>query len=260
MMQQTLDALAALKCTPSVGSAAALRLWSYKTGIPALDALIPGWPVGVSEIQGLPSAGKTTLSYLAMAEAQKAGRLAALVDTEHAFAPTWAAEQGVDLDRLLIVQPKDSRDALSAFDSFSRCPGVGVLVFDSTRVTDCERYTPGWDNHDILENIAGVVSATIPRMTENRMAVLMLSQFKDKPGITFGRTIGSTGGLPLEHFSKLRVEIARSATIRAQDGSGEKIDTRKIAVLKNKATGVLGAVPWMTRSAWIDSFSKEDEG
>jgi recombination protein RecA len=209
------------------------------TGSIALDVAlgIGGLPRGrVVEIYGPESSGKTTLALHAVANAQKAGGIAAFIDAEHALDPEYAKALGVDTDALLVSQPDTGEQALEIADMLIRSGALDVLVIDSVAalVPRAEIEGEMGDNHvglqarlmsQALRKIAGALS------NANTTAIF-INQLREKIGVMFGSPETTTGGKALKFYASVRLDVRRIETLK--DG-GEAVGNRtRVKVVKNK--------------------------
>ncbi|OGV64531.1 MAG: recombinase RecA [Lentisphaerae bacterium RIFOXYB12_FULL_65_16] len=213
---------------------------TISTGALSLDIAlgIGGLPRGrVIEIYGPESSGKTTLCLHVVANAQKAGGLAAYIDTEHALDPTYAGIIGVNTVDLLVSQPDCGEDALNIAETLVRSNSIDVLVIDSVAalVPRAEIEGQMGDSHVGLQ--ARLMSQALRKLTgaiaKSRTSVIFTNQIREKIGVMFGNPETTTGGRALKFYASVRLEIRRIATIKAP--SGEALGNRtKVKVVKNK--------------------------
>ncbi|SRR5579884_1837465 len=209
------------------------------TGSISLDwALgVGGFPRGrVIEIFGPESSGKTTLALECIAQAQKAGGMAAFIDAEHALDPVYAKKLGVDVDNLLISQPDYGEQALEIAEALVRSGAIDVLVVDSVAalVPKAELDGEMGDSHmglqarlmsQALRKITGIVS-------KSQTCLIFINQIRDKIGVMFGNPETTTGGRALKFYASVRADIRRTNVIK--DGE-EVIGSRtKVKIVKNK--------------------------
>lgn len=209
------------------------------TGSLALDLAlgIGGIPRGrITEIFGSEASGKTTLAQHIIAEAQKAGGIAAYIDAEHAFDPTYAANCGVKLSELLISQPDTGEQALEIAETLVRSGAVDVIVIDSVAALAPRAEIEGemGDAHVGLQ--ARLMSQALRKLTaaigRSRTAVIFINQLREKVGIVFGNPEITPGGRALKFYSSVRIDLRRGDAIK--QGS-EIVGTRvKARVVKNK--------------------------
>jgi recombination protein RecA len=223
-----------------LGEAAALRDVSViSTGALPLDLAlgVGGIPKGrVVEIYGPESAGKTTLALHIVAEAQKAGGVAAFVDAEHALDPIYASRIGVNIDELLISQPDTGEQALEIVEVLVRSGAVDVIVIDSVAalVPKAEIEGEMGDAHVGLQ--ARLMSQALRKLTaaisKSNCAVVFLNQLREKVGIMFGNPETQPGGRALKFYSSVRLDIRKVETIKSGlDSIGARA---KVKVVKNK--------------------------
>ncbi len=213
---------------------------TISTGALALDIGlgIGGVPRGrVVEIYGPESSGKTTLCLHVIANAQKAGGVAAIIDAEHAIDPQYAGKIGVSIDDLLISQPDCGEDALNIAESLIRSNALDVLVIDSVAalVPRAEIEGQMGDSHMGLQ--ARLMSQALRKITgaisRSRTCVIFTNQIRSKIGVMFGSPETTTGGNALKFYSSIRLDIRRIGAIKSS--SGEVIGNRtKVKVVKNK--------------------------
>ena len=209
------------------------------TGALALDVAlgIGGIPKGrVTEIFGSEASGKTTLAQHIMAEAQKAGGIAAYIDVEHAFDPIYAANCGVNLHDLLISQPDTGEQALEITETLVRSGAVDVIVIDSVAALAPRAEIEGemGDAHVGLQ--ARLMSQALRKLSaaisKSGTAVVFINQLREKVGIVFGNPEVTPGGRALKFYSSVRIDLRRGESIKQ---GTEMIGTRvKARVVKNK--------------------------
>ena len=209
------------------------------TGSISFDAAlgVGGFPRGrVVEIFGPESSGKTTLALQVIAEAQKAGGMAAFVDAEHALDPIYARKLGVDVDNLLVSQPDYGEQALEIAEALVRSNAIDVLVVDSVAalVPKAELEGEMGDSHMGLQ--ARLMSQALRKLTgivsKSRTCLVFINQIREKIGVMFGNPETTTGGRALKFYSSVRVDIRRIAAIK--DGDLVVGSRTKIKVVKNK--------------------------
>ena len=209
------------------------------TGSISFDAAlgVGGVPRGrVIEIFGPESSGKTTITLQIIAEAQKAGGLAAFVDAEHALDPQYARKLGVDTDNLLISQPDYGEQALEITEALVRSGAIDVLVVDSVAalVPKAELDGEMGDSHMGLQ--ARLMSQALRKLTgtvaKSRTCLIFINQIRDKIGVMFGNPETTTGGRALKFYSSVRIDIRRIGAVKEGDvivGS-----RTKVKIVKNK--------------------------
>ena len=212
---------------------------SIPTGSIGLDAAIGigGYPRGrVIEIFGPESSGKTTLAIHAIAEAQKLGGIAAIIDAEHAFDRTYAENLGVDVNSLLISQPDCGEQALEIADSLIRSGALDIIVIDSVAALTPKAEIEG-DMGDAKMGLqARLMSQALRKLTANisktNTCVIFINQLREKIGVMFGNPETTTGGNALKFYASLRLDVRRIGQIKdGDDVTGGRI---KVKVVKNK--------------------------
>lgn len=209
------------------------------TGSISLDyALgVGGYPRGrIVEIYGPESSGKTTLAIHAIAEAQKQGGIAAIIDAEHAFDRFYAASLGVNVDELLISQPDNGEQALDIADQLIRSAAVDVIVVDSVAALTPKAELEG----DMGENKVGLqarlMSQALRKLTatinKTNTTCIFINQLREKIGVMFGNPETTTGGNALKFYSSVRLDIRKSSLIK--DGDNVIGNEVKVKVVKNK--------------------------
>ena len=198
---------------------------------------VGGFPRGrVVEIFGPESSGKTTITLQVIAEAQKAGGMAAFVDAEHALDPVYAKKLGVDVDNLLVSQPDYGEQALEIAEALVRSGAIDVLVVDSVAalVPKAELDGEMGDSHMGLQ--ARLMSQALRKLTgivsKSRTCLVFINQIREKIGVMFGNPETTTGGRALKFYASVRVDIRRIAAIKEGDiVTGSRT---KVKVVKNK--------------------------
>ncbi|MDR0937783.1 MAG: recombinase RecA [Mediterranea sp.] len=209
------------------------------TGSIGLNAAlgVGGYPRGrIIEIYGPESSGKTTLAIHAIAEAQKAGGIAAFIDAEHAFDRFYAAKLGVDVDNLLISQPDNGEQALEIADQLIHSSAIDIIVIDSVAALTPKAEIEG----DMGENKVGLqarlMSQALRKLTasvsKTRTTCIFINQLREKIGVMFGNPETTTGGNALKFYSSVRLDIRPGQQIK----DGEEVLGRqtKVKVVKNK--------------------------
>ena len=209
------------------------------TGSIALDIAlgIGGLPRGrIVEIYGPESSGKTTLALHAIANVQKAGGIAAIIDAEHALDPTYASGLGVDLDSLYVSQPDTGEQALEITDTLVRSGAVDLIVIDSVAalVPRAEIEGEMGDSHVGLQ--ARLMSQALRKMagalSQTGTTAIFINQLREKIGVMFGSPETTTGGKALKFYSSVRLDIRRIETLK---GGTEAVGNRtRVKVVKNK--------------------------
>jgi recombination protein RecA len=209
------------------------------TGAISFDAAlgVGGVPRGrVIEIFGPESSGKTTIALQVVAEAQKAGGMAAFVDAEHALDPIYAKKLGVDVDNLLVSQPDYGEQALEIAEALVRSGAIDVLVVDSVAalVPKAELDGEMGDSHVGLQ--ARLMSQALRKLTgivaKSRTCLIFINQIREKIGVMFGNPETTTGGRALKFYSSVRIDIRRIGAIK--DGDQVVGNRTKVKIVKNK--------------------------
>jgi recombination protein RecA len=209
------------------------------TGSISFDAAlgVGGVPRGrVVEIFGPESSGKTTITLQIIAEAQKAGGLAAFVDAEHALDPIYAKKLGVDVDNLLVSQPDYGEQALEIVDALVRSGAIDVLVVDSVAALVPKAEIDGemGDSHVGLQ--ARLMSQALRKLTgtvaKSRTCLIFINQIREKIGVMFGNPETTTGGRALKFYSSVRIDIRRIGAVK--DGESVVGSRTKTKIVKNK--------------------------
>ncbi len=209
------------------------------TGAIALDVAlgIGGLPRGrVVEIYGPEGSGKTTVALHAVANAQKAGGIAAFIDAEHALDPEYAKKLGVDTDGLLVSQPDTGEQALEIADMLIRSSAIDVVVIDSVSalVPRAEIEGEMGDSHVGLQ--ARLMSQALRKLTgaisQTKTTVIFINQLREKVGVMFGSPETTSGGRALKFYSSVRLDVRRIETLK--DGTEPVGSRTRIKVVKNK--------------------------
>ncbi len=205
----------------------------------SLDAAIGvgGVPRGrVIEIYGPESSGKTTLALHIVAEAQKAGGVAAYIDAEHAMDAEYAGKLGVDIDQLLISQPDSGEQALEIAEALVRSNGVDVIVVDSVAALVPRAELDGEMGDSLPGLQARLMSQALRKLTaivaQSNTCFIFINQIREKIGVMFGSPETTTGGRALKFYSSLRLDIRRIGAIK--DGDRVVGNRTKVKVAKNK--------------------------
>jgi recombination protein RecA len=211
------------------------------TGAIALDVAlgIGGLPRGrVVEIYGPESSGKTTVALHAVANAQKAGGIAAFIDAEHALDPEYAKKLGVDTDALLVSQPDTGEQALEIADMLIRSGAIDIVVIDSVAalVPRAEIEGEMGDSHVGLQ--ARLMSQALRKMTgainQTGTTAIFINQLREKIGVMFGSPETTTGGKALKFYASVRLDVRRIETLK--DGSDPVGNRTRVKVVKNKVS------------------------
>jgi recombination protein RecA len=246
------EKLKALKVTldrldKSFGKGAVMRLGDepaekmevIKTGSISLNRAlgVGGFPKGrVVEIYGPESSGKTTLAIHAIAEAQKAGGIAAIIDAEHAFDQFYAQNLGVDIENLLISQPDNGEQALEIADNLIRSGAIDIIVIDSVAALTPKAEIEGEMGDNQMGLQARLMSKALRKLTgtisKANTCCIFINQLREKIGVMFGNPETTTGGNALKFYSSVRVDIRRSSAIKNAD---KVLGNRtRVKIVKNK--------------------------
>ena len=198
---------------------------------------IGGYPRGrVIEIYGPESSGKTTLAIHAIAEAQKTGGIAAIIDAEHAFDRTYAKNLGVNVDTLLISQPDNGEQALEIADNLIRSGAIDIIVIDSVAALTPKAEIEGEMGDSKVGLQARLMSQALRKLTANisrtNTCCIFINQLREKIGIMFGNPETTTGGNALKFYASVRLDIRRTTQIK--DGDEALGNHVKVKVVKNK--------------------------
>ena len=198
---------------------------------------IGGYPKGrVIEIFGPESSGKTTLAIHAIAEAQKAGGIAAFIDAEHAFDRTYAQKLGVDIDELLISQPDNGEQALEIADHLIRSSAIDIVVIDSVAALTPKAEIEGEMGEAKMGLQARLMSQALRKLTasisKTRTVCIFINQLRDKIGVVYGNPETTTGGNALKFYASVRIDIRKASVIK--DGEEQLGARAKVKIVKNK--------------------------
>ncbi len=222
-----------------MGDAAVDDVASIPSGSIALDMAIGvgGFPRGrVVEIYGPESSGKTTLAIHAIAQAQKAGGIAAFIDAEHAFDRFYAEKLGVDIENLLISQPDNGEQALEITDHLIRSGAIDIIVIDSVAALTPKSEIEGEMGDSKMGLQARLMSQALRKLTANisktKTCCIFINQLREKIGVMFGNPETTTGGNALKFYASVRIDIRRISQIKEGD---EVIGNRtRVKIIKNK--------------------------
>ena len=198
---------------------------------------IGGYPKGrVIEIFGPESSGKTTLAIHAIAEAQKAGGIAAFIDAEHAFDSAYAQKLGVDIDELLISQPDNGEQALEIADHLIRSSAIDIVVIDSVAALTPKAEIEGEMGESKMGLQARLMSQALRKLTasisKTRTVYIFINQLRDKIGVVYGNPETTTGGNALKFYASVRIDIRKASVIK--DGEEQLGARAKVKIVKNK--------------------------
>jgi len=209
------------------------------TGSIGLDVAlgVGGYPRGrIIEIYGPESSGKTTLAIHAIAEAQKAGGIAAFIDAEHAFDRFYAQKLGVDVDNLWISQPDNGEQALEIADQLIRSSAIDILVVDSVAALTPKKEIEGDMGDSNVGLQARLMSQALRKLTstisKTNTCCIFINQLREKIGVMFGNPETTTGGNALKFYSSVRLDIRRVTSIK--DGDNVIGNQVRVKVVKNK--------------------------
>ncbi len=241
-LQLTLD-----KLDKTYGKGAVMRLGdevveeidAIPSGSLGLDIAlgVGGYPRGrVIEIYGPESSGKTTLTLHAIAEAQKAGGIAAFIDAEHAFDRYYAQNLGIDVENLIISQPDHGEQALEIADNLIRSGAVDIVVIDSVAALTPKSEIEGEMGDSKMGLHARLMSQALRKLTgsisKTKCTVIFINQLREKIGVMFGNPEVTTGGNALKFYASMRLDIRRRTQIK--DGDNVIGNMTKVKVVKNK--------------------------
>ena len=198
---------------------------------------VNGYPKGrIIEIFGPESSGKTTLTLHAIAEAQKAGGIAAFIDAEHAFDRNYAEKLGVDIENLIISQPDNGEQALEIAENLIRSRAIDIVVIDSVAALTPKSEIEGEMGDSKMGLHARLMSQALRKLTgtisKTHCTVFFINQLREKIGVMFGNPETTTGGNALKFYASVRLDIRRSTQIK--DGENVLGNRTKVKIVKNK--------------------------
>nr|WP_322623414.1 recombinase RecA [uncultured Flavobacterium sp.] len=198
---------------------------------------VNGYPRGrIIEIYGPESSGKTTLTLHAIAEAQKAGGIAAFIDAEHAFDRHYAVKLGVDVENLIISQPDNGEQALEIAENLIRSGAIDIVVIDSVAALTPKSEIEGEMGDSKMGLHARLMSQALRKLTatinKTNCTVFFINQLREKIGVMFGNPETTTGGNALKFYASVRLDIRKSSQIK--DGDSVIGNRTKVKVVKNK--------------------------
>lgn len=198
---------------------------------------VGGYPRGrVIEIYGPESSGKTTLAIHAIAEAQKAGGVAAVIDAEHAFDRFYAEKLGVNTDDLLISQPSSGEEALEIAEQLIRSSAVDIIVIDSVAALTPKKEIEGDMGDSNVGLQARLMSQALRKLTsaisKTNTTCIFINQLREKIGVMFGNPETTTGGNALKFYASVRIDIRKGAALK--DGEELTGNQTRVKVVKNK--------------------------
>ena len=222
-----------------MGDKAVEEVETISSGSLGLDLAlgVNGYPRGrVIEIYGPESSGKTTLTLHAIAEAQKAGGIAAFIDAEHAFDRSYAEKLGVDIENLIISQPDNGEQALEIAENLIRSGAIDIVVIDSVAALTPKSEIEGEMGDSKMGLHARLMSQALRKLTgtisKTKCTVFFINQLREKIGVMFGNPETTTGGNALKFYASVRLDIRRSTQIK--DGDNVLGNRTKVKVVKNK--------------------------
>lgn len=222
-----------------MGDKAVEEVETISSGSLGLDLAlgVGGYPRGrVIEIYGPESSGKTTLTLHAIAEAQKAGGIAAFIDAEHAFDRNYAEKLGVDIENLIISQPDNGEQALEIAENLIRSGAIDIVVIDSVAALTPKSEIEGEMGDSKMGLHARLMSQALRKLTgtisKTNCTVFFINQLREKIGVMFGNPETTTGGNALKFYASVRLDIRRSTQIK--DGENVLGNRTKVKVVKNK--------------------------
>ena len=198
---------------------------------------VGGYPRGrIIEIYGPESSGKTTLAIHAIAEAQRMGGIAAIIDAEHAFDRFYAQKLGVDIDNLLISQPDNGEQALEIADSLIRSSAIDIIVIDSVAALTPKAEIEGEMGDNKVGLQARLMSQALRKLTsaisKTKTTCIFINQLREKIGVMFGNPETTTGGNALKFYASVRLDIRRVSQLKdGEDAIGNSV---RVKVVKNK--------------------------
>lgn len=222
-----------------LGNDSAVRIEGIPTGSLSLDIALGGQgiPRGrIIEIFGPESSGKTTLALHVIAQAQRSGGVAAIIDAEHAFDPSWGKKLGVQLDSLLVSQPSSGEEAMQITEMLVKSNAVDVVVVDSVAALVPKQELEGeiGDSHIGLQ--ARLMSQACRKLTgaiaKSKTAVIFINQIREKIGVMFGSPETTPGGRALKFYSSCRIDVRRIGQLKdGEEVIGQRVRTK---IVKNK--------------------------
>jgi len=223
----------------ALGSEHFAKIEGIPTGSLSLDVALggKGIPRGrVVEIFGPESSGKSTLALHVVAQAQRAGGIAAYIDAEHALDPTWAKKLGVELETLLVSQPSSGEEAMHITEMLIKSNAVDVIVIDSVAALVPQKELEGEIGDQHVGAQARLMSQSLRKLTgaiaKSKTAVIFINQIREKIGVMFGSPETTTGGRALKFYASIRLDVRRIETLK--DGSEMVGNRTRVKVVKNK--------------------------
>jgi recombination protein RecA len=222
-----------------LGGESQLKIEGISTGSLSLDVALGGigLPRGrIIEIFGPESSGKTTLALHVAAEAQRAGGIAAIIDAEHAFDPTWAKKVGVELESLLVSQPSSGEEAMQICEMLVKSNAVDVIIVDSVAALVPKQELEGeiGDSHVGLQ--ARLMSQSMRKLTgaiaKSKSVVILINQIREKIGVMFGSPETTPGGRALKFYASCRIDVRRIGALKeGEETVGQRV---RCKIVKNK--------------------------
>src|SRR3954454_12390376 len=222
-----------------LGEDSTQEVQGISTGALSLDIALggKGLPRGrIVEVFGPEASGKTTVTLHALAQAQRAGGVAAFIDAEHALDPSWAKKIGVDLESLLVSQPSSAEEALKIAEMLIKSNAVDIIVIDSVAALVPRAEVEGEIGDSHMGVQARLMSEALrilnPTIAKTKTCMVFINQIRQKIGVMFGNPETTSGGLALKFYSSVRLDIRKITTVK--DGE-ETVGSRvKVRVVKNK--------------------------
>ncbi len=222
-----------------LGDSDVQQVEAIPTGCLTLDIAlgIGGIPKGrIVEIYGPESSGKTTVALHIVAEAQKAGGIAAFIDAEHALDPVYAARLGVQLENLYISQPDSGEQALNILETLVKSGAIDLVVVDSVAALTPQAEIDGEMGDSYVGLQARLMSQALRKLTaitaKNKCSIIFINQLREKVGVVYGSAETTTGGKALKFYSSVRIDVRRTESLK--DGSDVIGNHVKAKIVKNK--------------------------
>ena len=222
-----------------LGDSDVQQVEAIPTGCLTLDIAlgIGGIPKGrIVEIYGPESSGKTTVALHIVAEAQKAGGIAAFIDAEHALDPVYAARLGVQLENLYISQPDSGEQALNILETLVKSGAIDLVVVDSVAALTPQAEIDGEMGDSYVGLQARLMSQALRKLTaitaKNKCSIIFINQLREKVGVVYGSAETTTGGKALKFYSSVRIDVRRTESLK--DGSDVIGNHVKSKIVKNK--------------------------
>ncbi len=222
-----------------LGGEALLKIKGVPTGSLSLDMALGGMGVPrgrIIEIFGPESSGKTTLALHICAEAQKAGGIAAIIDAEHSFDPSWGKKLGVELDTLLVSQPGSGEEAMQITEHLIKSNAVDVIVIDSVAALVPKQELDGEIGQSHVGLQARLMSQSMRKLTgaiaKSKSVVVFINQIREKVGVMFGSPETTPGGRALKFYTSCRIDVRRIGSLK----DGEEVVGQRVRckIVKNK--------------------------